>query len=51
MVSPARFELAASKLGILRSIQLSYEDKKNYRDFIKTACERKLPGQISRFFA
>ena len=27
MVSPAGFEPAASGLGILRSIQLSYEDK------------------------
>lgn len=27
MVSPARFELTASELGILRSILLSYEDK------------------------
>ena len=26
-MSPARFELTASELGILRSIQLSYEDK------------------------
>lgn len=28
MVSTARFELTASKLGILRSILLSYEDRK-----------------------
>ncbi len=27
VVSPARFELTTSELGILRSIQLSYEDK------------------------
>ena len=34
-MSPARFELTASELGILRSIQLSYEDKN--MKFVKNA--------------
>ena len=39
MVSPARFELTASELGILRSIQLSYEDIQVINQLNLTACQ------------
>ena len=38
-MSPARFELTASELGILRSIQLSYEDIQVINQLNLTACE------------
>ena len=39
MVSPARFELTASELGILRSIQLSYEDIQVINQLNLIACQ------------
>ena len=38
-MSPARFELTASELGILRSIQLSYEDIQVINQLNLTACQ------------